>query len=123
VRWSVDRELIEYIMEISKDYYPKEFLALLRADKDTIKEILFVPGLKSGDSRASFDTLALPHYFDVVGTVHSHPSESGEPSTQDLKLFSRYPVNMIVFYPFSEDCFKTYDNKGDPIELGMLSDI
>ncbi len=117
MQWSIDKELIDYIMEISKDYYPKEFLALLRADKHVIKELLFVPALKSGSVSASFDAFNLPHYFDVVGTVHSHPSGNGEPSNRDLRLFSRYPVNLIVFYPFSRECLKVYDNKGTQIDL------
>jgi len=120
MQWLIEKELIEYIMEISKDYYPKEFLALLRAEKEIIKELVFVPALRSGNSSASFNPFALPHYFDVVGTVHSHPSGGGEPSEKDLKLFSKYPVNLIVFYPFSESSFRAYDDRGNYVELGQI---
>ena len=117
MQWTIERELLDYALEISKDYYPKEFLALLRAENEKISELIFVPGLKSSDRSATFDSYMLPHYFDVVGTIHSHPSESFQPSDKDLMVFSRYPVNIILFYPFCEDCWRAYDPEGRDINL------
>jgi len=34
MQWTIERELLDYALEISKDYYPKEFLALLRAENE-----------------------------------------------------------------------------------------
>jgi proteasome lid subunit RPN8/RPN11 len=122
MEWSIDKEVIQYIMDFSKEYYPREFAALLRAKKvgneeRRIYEVIFTPGLISGKSSATYNPIHLPHYFDVVGTVHSHPSSFAEPSSKDLYLFSSNPVNIIVFYPFCDDCWKVYNYMGEEVEI------
>jgi len=121
MEFRIDRAVIEYVVDFSREFYPREFMALLRAKRGEnffrIHEVVFAPGLKSGTRSATFDPSLIPHYFDVIGTVHSHPTPNPEPSKKDLRMFSTYPVNMIVFHPFRDDCWIAYDRMGAPLHI------
>jgi len=76
-QWKIKRECLDLILECSKSNYPNEFGGLLRVDalsKNTIIEVVILPGTISGDSHAIFKLHMLPIDFSMVGTVHSHPS-------------------------------------------------
>ena len=93
-QWKIKRECLELIMECAKSNYPNEFGGLLRVDsesKDTIIEIMILPGTVFGESHAIFQMHMRPVDFSIVGTVHSHPSPSFHPSNADLALFQKYP--------------------------------
>lgn len=98
--WKITRKCLEMIVESSKSNFPQEFGALLRVDrvkKDTIIEVVLLPGTISGNSHAIFRLNMLPIDFSVVGTVHSHPSSIARPSEADLDLFNHFgKVHIIV---------------------------
>src|SRR2546421_662246 len=73
---AIARKSLRMILEASRDMYPQEFGAVLRADEGTIDELLVVPGTISGKHHAIFQLHTLPTDFAVVGPVR--PS-SGAP--------------------------------------------
>ena len=117
--WKITRDCLSFICESAKSTYPKEFAGLLRVsddEKDTITEIVLLPGTVSGDAHAIFRLHMRPIDFSLVGTIHSHPSGSPHPSDADRQLFSKYgKVHMIVAYPFTETSWKAYDAYGEDI--------
>src|SRR5216110_2472100 len=134
---AISRKTLRMILEASRDMYPREFGAILRADQGTIDELLLVPGTISGKHHAIFQlhTLpadlsvvdaifqlhTLPADFSVVGTVHSHPSGVYEPSDEDLALFNKFGgIHLIVGYPYEEDTWAAWTNKGQRTTLRVI---
>src|SRR2546425_1002939 len=86
---AIRRKTLRMILGASKDAYPNEFGAILRAEKGVITELLLIPGTIGGDRHAIFRLYNKPTDFRVVGTVHSHPSGVFHPSGQDPHPFSQ----------------------------------
>lgn len=123
-KWKIKRECLELILESAKSTYPNEFGALLRVDserKDTIIELVLLPGTISGDSHAIFRLHMMPIDFSIIGTVHSHPSPSARPSDADLQLFRKHgKVHIISAEPFSINSWKGYNHNGNEIEVKIV---
>ncbi len=114
--WRITQKCLSLICESAKSTFPFEFAGLLRVSEtelDMITEIMLLPGTIAGDAHAIFQMHMRPVDFFLVGTVHSHPSESFYPSEADKQLFRKYgKVHMIVAHPFDEHSFKVYDADG-----------
>lgn len=123
IQWKIKRKCLEIILEGSKSIYPNEFGGLLRVDtqaKNTIVEVILLPGTVSGGSQALFKLHMLPIDFSVIGTVHSHPSGIPIPSKADLELFDKYgKIHIIVASPFNESSWKAYAHTGEEIEIAI----
>lgn len=109
------------IMEASKDSYPLEFGAFLRAENRVIYEISILPGTIQGDHHTIFMLYNKPIDFSIVGSVHSHPSGFTIPSDADLHMFSNTgQIHIIVGYPYNLNNFTAYDRAGKEIELKVI---
>ncbi|MBI4415962.1 MAG: Mov34/MPN/PAD-1 family protein [Euryarchaeota archaeon] len=109
------------ILAASRDTYPREFAAILRAEQGVIEEILLLPGTISGDVHAIFQLHMLPIDLSVVGTIHSHPSGTYSPSDADRQLFSHFGrIHIITGYPYALDTWRAYDHYGEPFRLEVL---
>lgn len=124
VSWKISHKCLDLIIESSKSIYPKEFGGFLRVDdekKNLISEVVLIPGTISGNSHAIFKLHMLPVDFNIVGTVHSHPSPNTSPSNADLALFRKHGrVHIIAGQPFDENSWKGYDYKGNEITIKVL---
>ena len=119
--YGIRRKTLRMILEASKDTYPKEFAAILRAEEGVIEELLLLPGTVSGDVHAIFQLHMLPIDFSVVGTIHSHPSGSYNPSDADRQLFSHFGrVHIIVGHPYTERTWQAYDHDGKPRAMDIV---
>jgi len=122
--WKITKKCLELILESAKSTYPNEFGGLLRIDavrKDTIIEIVLLPGTISGDSHAIFRLHMMPIDFSIVGTVHSHPSYSAKPSGADLQLFRKHgKVHIIAATPYDITSWKAYNHIGEEIDLKIV---
>ncbi len=122
--WQITKRCLRLILESAKSTYPKEFGGLLRVDettKQTITEVMLLPGTISGDSHAIFQLHMMPVDFSIVGTVHSHPLGVPRPSDADLELFRKHGrVHIIVATPYNETSWKAFDHTGDPIEMRVV---
>src|SRR2546426_11108051 len=109
---AIARKTLRMILEASRDMYPREFGAILRAAEGTITELILVPGTISGKRHAIFQLHTLPADFSGVGTVHSHPSGVYEPSDEDRALFNRFGgIHLITGYPYTDDSGAARTNK------------
>ena len=119
---AIARKTLKMIMEASKDTYPKEFAAILRAEEGVISELLLLPGTVSGDVHAIFRLSMLPIDFSVAGTVHSHPSGNYTPSEADLNLFSHFgAIHIIAGSPYTMETWRAYDHNGRPRALEVVA--
>ena len=122
--WKIKKECLSLILECAKSNYPREFGGLLRRDdesKNTIAEVVLLPGTISGDSHAIFRLHMLPIDFTIVGTVHSHPSLSANPSNADIALFRKYgKIHIIAARPYDESSWKAYDYMGNEVEIEVV---
>jgi len=118
---AIRRKTLEMILAASRDTFPKEFAAILRAEEGVITELLLLPGTISGDVHAVFQLHMLPIDFSVVGTIHSHPSGNYNPSEADLNLFSHFGrIHIIAGMPYAIDTWRAYDHYGKPWPLEVV---
>jgi len=118
---AISRRTLRMILEASRDIYPREFGAILRAEEGVITELLLLPGTVSGERHAIFQLQMLPADFSVVGTVHSHPSGETRPSDEDLHLFSKFGgVHVIAGHPYDEDSWAAWTYAGERVSLRVV---
>lgn len=120
----IDRELVEEIIDIAKESYPNEFSAMLQGKiKEDILKIdglIFLPGAAS-ESGAVMDIFMMPMLSDAVGSVHSHPGYSAEPSTADLQFFAKKGYfHIIIAQPYDEDSIRAYDGFGELVDYSIV---
>ena len=118
---SVNKELLEAILEGARRLYPKETILLLRGRKNKnsieISDLLVPPLAKYGRGFASLPLHMLPMDFSIVGTAHSHPSGNLMPSHADLNHFFGV-VLMITAFPFrNKENVAVYNRSGEKLTL------
>ena len=120
----IEERLIKTVLEAAKKVYPKEILFLLRGKKKgkeiRVRELILPPKVIFGEGFASFSHYDLPIDLSIVGSIHSHPSPSNKPSTEDLN--NMYGLFMIIVrYPFDDlEDLKAYDREGRELELEII---
>ncbi|MCA1812775.1 MAG: Mov34/MPN/PAD-1 family protein [Halobacteriales archaeon] len=116
----VSRNLLELIYQASRSQHPHEFAAGLRAEGDTLTEIVVVP-TQSGRVSAHMQLWTLPIDRSVVGTVHSHPSGLPLPSDADKQLFRTFGhTHIIIGEPYAPGTWRSYDFDARPIPLDIV---
>lgn len=119
---AIARKCLRMILEASREMYPREFGAFLRAEEGVIVELVMIPGTVSGRRHAIFQTWMLPPNMGVVGTVHSHPSGVFLPSEEDRSLFSNFSgIHIITGHPFTEETWAAWTNQGERITLKVVA--
>lgn len=118
----IKRSLVEGLLEVSRELHPKEFIALLRARKGVIAEVVVPPFSVYGIGESSFPLHELPIDMSLVGSVHSHPSGDPRPSKQDLNVaFTFGLVHLIISYPYAGiENVHAYDKDGNPLKLVVV---
>ena len=124
IQWKIKRRCLDLIIESSKSVYPNEFGGLLsigEKEKDTITELVLLPGTVQGEAHAIFKLYMMPVDFRIVGTVHSHPSPNPNPSKADLELFNKHGrIHIILAAPFTHSSWKAYDYNGKEINIQVV---
>jgi proteasome lid subunit RPN8/RPN11 len=125
-RVQLTKTLAESLLSFSKDQYPNEMIVLLRAKRENdvmlVHQVVFAPFMMGARSMSTFNPYQVPIDSSIVGTAHSHPSGSRNPSLQDL-LHVYGSIMMIVAYPFSgPDCISVYDFRGKPVGWDLVDD-
>ena len=113
---AVDIELIDNFNESAKACYPDEFLCMVRQEDGVINELVLLPGTVYGDSHSFLSEWMAPVDYNIVGTVHSHPGYSNEPSDEDLSMFSNMGgIHFITCQPYDRDSWRAYNSKGQEV--------
>ncbi|MHB8586358.1 MAG: Mov34/MPN/PAD-1 family protein [Thermoplasmatota archaeon] len=116
----VEREVLELVCASAKSSHPHEFGAVLRAEGDTVTEILLVPTIQ-GNRHAIMSLSQLPIDPSACGTVHSHPSPYPIPSDADKQLFRHFGnTHIIIANPYTMQTWRSYDQEGEPIRLQVV---
>ncbi len=119
--YAIKKDILELILQVSKENFPKEFAGVLRCEDGVITEIMLLPGTIAGQESALLRLHMLPIDYTVVGTVHSHPGESNRPSGADLQLFRKFGyVHIITKVPYDTRSWKSWDLDGNPYALEVL---
>jgi len=119
----IDREVVDNIIELAKQTYPKEFIAFLEGKSR--KGMMRIYGLLYQEYEASTNAttarIDLPLTSDAVGSVHSHPGPSNQPSNTDLRFFSKHGVvHLIIRYPYLAENVAAYDLHGRRISFEIV---
>jgi len=115
------KELIENIINIAKDSYPKEFLAWMIGNNR--KGVLMIENLEmqtyyANNNSAIFEPTWLPNTSNIIGTVHSHPGYSNRASRADLRVFNkRGLIHAIICMPYTQETIQFYDKYGEKINI------
>lgn len=122
---SIDKELLDAILEGARRLYPKETILLLRGKKQKnsieISDFLVPPLANYGRGFSSLPLSMLPMDFSIVGTAHSHPSGNLMPSNADLN-HSFGVVLMIAGFPFrNEQNVAVYNRSGEKLTLHVTN--
>lgn len=120
----VDMEVLEEVMQIAKTSYPREFSAILqgRIEDDILRitGLIFLPGAAS-ESGAVMEIFMMPLLSDDMGSVHSHPGYSAEPSNTDLQFFAKRGFfHMIIAEPYDLDSIRAYDSFGQNMDYTII---
>lgn len=118
----LEREVVESIIGLATDTYPKEFIAFLEGKlKDgvlRVSSLFYQPYWASRNSTSSI--VNFPIGMRVFGSVHSHPGPSNQPSRADLLFFSRHgAVHLIIKTPYAVSDIAAYDMNGRRISFDV----
>jgi proteasome lid subunit RPN8/RPN11 len=121
----IPSDVIDEIVEFSKDAYPNEFFAYLEGKVK--EEGVFVNNLAYYPHEANEDSVTTifhmgTHTADFIGSVHSHPDGDNRPSRQDLRTFNHDGiVHFIINNPFRKENIRCFGNDGKELEFEILS--
>lgn len=117
----IEKEALKLILHASKSSHPEEFGGILRADGGRITEVLIIPGTFSSERSVLMKLNMLPVSSDACGSVHSHTSNSLNPSRADLNLFGKLgEIHIIVTKPYNEGSWKAFDSRGRQTNLEVV---
>jgi proteasome lid subunit RPN8/RPN11 len=122
----IERDVLEDVVEIAQGAHPKEALVFFSSTKGVRGGILCIDELQvqayyASQESASVFTSNLPMTTSIVGTCHSHPSGSPQPSDADLHLFSKFGfVHAIVGAPYTLDTIIFYSKNGEKIRVEVV---
>lgn len=99
----ISRDVLNSIVTYASLLHPREAVLLLRGRVENyrikVEEVLIPPFAIRGRGFSAIPLTYLPIDFTIVGTVHSHPSGSLEPSTENLTNVYGHTL-VIIAYPY-----------------------
>ncbi len=120
---SLQKVVLDSILSYCQMKHPNEGILILKGKSkqgNILIEGLVIPPFNfSGPSSAGFPHSFLPFDMSYVGSVHSHPSGSANPSVTDLHNFFGL-VSLIVQSPYHDDDIFAWDSNGNPIKLTIV---
>ncbi|MEM0233074.1 MAG: Mov34/MPN/PAD-1 family protein [Candidatus Nezhaarchaeales archaeon] len=120
------REIIEGLFCLAKDNHPREIFLLLRGRvrgcSVYVDELVYPVNTIFGLGFSGFQLHNLPLDPSIIGSVHSHPSGSSSPSTQDLHNF--YGIVMVILaYPYTLASTSAYDKSGNSLMVRVINSL
>jgi proteasome lid subunit RPN8/RPN11 len=122
----ITRKAADGIITWSKTHHPNEAILVLQGrttrDQIIVDGLVIPPFAESGPFYSGFALHDLPYTIPHVGTAHSHPSGSNEPSLEDLHYFTGY-VSIIIHHPYEDETMAAYDRNGKKLEIMIVDSI
>ena len=118
----IKKELLIGFLALCRAHHPKEFLGILKMEKNIFTEFILPPGAITSKSSGVFFPSRIPMSRDYQGTIHSHPSGTLYPSPQDLNsMFKGNRFHFIVGFPYSLNDIKCFDKSGKELQFKLIS--
>jgi len=122
-RVSLEKKVLDSILSYCQMRHPNEGILILKGKSKQgnimIDGLVIPPFNYSGPTFAGFPHSFLPFDMSYVGTVHSHPSGSAEPSVTDLHNFFGL-VSIIVQSPYGDNDVFAWDSSGNPVPVFIV---
>jgi proteasome lid subunit RPN8/RPN11 len=120
----IEQEVVNEITQIAKNSFPNEFAALLegKIEKKVLKidGLVFLPG-ETSNQGAVVKIFMKPIITGTIGSVHSHPGYSAQPSEADYHFFSKNGlIHFIIAEPYTEESMVAYDILGQPTDYKIV---
>ncbi|HLC24758.1 MAG TPA: Mov34/MPN/PAD-1 family protein [Nitrosopumilaceae archaeon] len=116
----ITKETRDGILTYCKMNHPNEGILILRGKSNrgnvVVDGLVIPPFSHHGPTFAGFPHSFLPFDPSYVGTVHSHPIGSAQPSVTDLHNFFGL-VSMIVKSPYENGDIFAYDRDGNSLPI------
>ena len=108
------------IISYCKITHPDEMILILKGHskkgKMFVESLVIPPFHETGPTFAGFPANQLPFDSDYIGMVHSHPTGTAEPSSEDLHNFFGL-VSVIVKSPYEDEDIFAWDSSGNTIPI------
>ena len=108
------------IISYCKITHPDEMILILKGHskkgKMFVESLVIPPFHETGPTFAGFPANQLPFDSDYIGMVHSHPTGTAEPSSEDLHNFFGL-VSVIVKSPYEDEDVFAWDSSGNSIPI------
>lgn len=120
---SLQREVADSILSYCQMKHPNEGILILKGQSKRgnikVDGLVIPPFNYAGPTFAGFPHSFLPFDLSYVGSVHSHPSGSANPSVTDLHNFFGL-VSLIVKAPYNDGDIFAWDSGGKPIKIEII---
>ena len=112
---AITQNVINGLISYSKMHHPYEGILILEGERKKseifINNLVIPPFSVHGPFYSGFPINELPFDLSYVGTAHSHPSGSSQPSLEDLNHFYGL-ISIIICHPYDEENIHAYDSQG-----------
>jgi proteasome lid subunit RPN8/RPN11 len=119
VKVHLSEKIIKDLYYMAKSSIPNEMFCMLSIANGVLWDYVIAPGSQSSEKSVFFISTRLGRDDSLIATCHSHPNGSSRPSAQDLVVFRKKPINIIISTPFAMGSFACYNQLGEPIPYEM----
>ena len=112
---AITQNVINGLISYAKMHHPYEWILILEGERKKleifINNLVIPPFSVHGPFYSGFPINELPFDLKYIGTAHSHPSGSSQPSLEDLNHFYGL-ISIIICHPYDEENIHAYDSQG-----------
>lgn len=120
---TITSNVINGLISYSKMHHPYEGILILEGERKKteilINNLVIPPFSVHGPFYSGFPINELPFDLKYVGTAHSHPSGSSQPSLEDLNHFYGL-ISIIICHPYDERDIHAYNSQGREVDLTRI---